>query len=76
MTNDRPGPDPRMTDDELLSIFDWYDEPALTTKMVTKKTPFTERGTRRRLDQLEAEGRVDSMRVGRNAKVWWRADRD
>lgn len=66
-----PGRSPKISDSEILEIFRSATDPVLTTSEVASEVEITHRGLRDRLENLEAEGLLESKKVGARAKVWW-----
>ena len=61
-----------VTDAELLEAFDEVNSPIATTPDLQELVPMKRDGIRKRLLELEKEGRVKSKKVGARAVVWWR----
>jgi repressor of nif and glnA expression len=65
-----------VTEQDLLRVFDYDDDPVLTAPEVTEglrqfgKT-MTSEGVRNRLDKLADKGLVERKDVGARAVVWW-----
>jgi hypothetical protein len=68
------GRKPRVTDDDLLSVFGDTDDPVLSTAEVADRLPIKRRGTLDRLRRLEDAGDVASKPIGGRNTVWWRVD--
>jgi len=66
-----PGRRPKITDDEILAVFQSSSDPVLTTSEIASQFDITHRGVRDRLEKLETEEKVNSKKVGARAKVWW-----
>lgn len=60
---------------ETLSCFERGGAPRTTTE-VAESLDLGRRSTYDRLDRLEAAGRVETKKVGANARVWWRSSTD
>jgi predicted ArsR family transcriptional regulator len=69
--NPSPGPDPRVSDEEILSVFSQSPDPVLTATEVAEKLPLTRRGIYDRLTALEEQGELESKKVGGRTTVWW-----
>ncbi len=69
--SDGPGRPPRITDDEILSVFRSTSDPVLTTGEVASQFEITHRGIRDRLEKLDKRSTLESKKVGARAKVWW-----
>jgi hypothetical protein len=63
-----------VTDAELLEAFDKVNSPIATTPDLQELVPMKRDGIRKRLIELEKEGRVKSKKVGARAVVWWRVN--
>jgi hypothetical protein len=72
--NTKPGPTPRISDDEILAIFQDTDDPVLSTAEVTEQIPLKRRATYNRLRSLADEGRLESKQIGGRNTVWWVAE--
>ena len=66
-----PGPDPEITDEEILDVFRSTSDPVLTTSEVAAEFDLSHRGVRNRLEKLNEEGTIKSKKVGARGKVWW-----
>jgi predicted ArsR family transcriptional regulator len=62
-----------VTDDEILEQFEMVDAPVRTAPEMAQELPIGQDGLRRRLKELEGEGRVVSRQVGARSVVWWKA---
>lgn len=65
-----------VTDQEILKVFDYEDDPVLTAQEVADGlTRFgkqlTTAGVRNRLEQLQGEGIVSRKEFGARAVGWW-----
>jgi predicted ArsR family transcriptional regulator len=69
--NDGPGRPPKITNDQILSVFRSSSDPVLTTGEVASQFDITHRGIRDRLEKLERQDILESKKVGARAKVWW-----
>ncbi|MFU8868456.1 bacterio-opsin activator domain-containing protein [Natronococcus sp.] len=56
---------------ETLAVFDGTGEPR-TTPEVAERLDLGRRSTYDRLDRLVERGRLETKKVGANARVWWR----
>lgn len=65
------GRKPRVTDEELLTVFDEASDPVLTTSEVAERVPIGKRGVLKRLERLADEGQLMRKDVGARAQVWW-----
>lgn len=66
-----PGREPTVSDEEILDVFRDASDPVLTTSEVSEEIGIGHRGTFDRLDQLEADGKLNMKKVGETAAVWW-----
>jgi hypothetical protein len=71
MSDSTPGRKPRVTDSELLAVFEQTDDPVLSTAEVADAVPIKRRGTLNRLQRLADEGELASKQVGGRNTVWW-----
>lgn len=67
----KPGPDPSVSDEAILSIFIESSDPVLTATEAAEQIPLTRRGLYNRLKNLEKEGEIRSKKVGGRTTVWW-----
>lgn len=68
---DGPGRKPKITNEDILTVFRLSSDPVLTTSEVASEFEITHRGVRDRLEQLEEQGLLESKKVGARAIVWW-----
>lgn len=72
MANDsKPGPKPRVSDDEILQLFRDTDDPVLSTAEVTDRLPIKRSATYKRLASLRDLGKLEGKSVGGRNNVWW-----
>jgi len=69
--SDRPGPDPSVSDDEILELFRTSAEPVLTATEIAEQVDLSRRNILNRLKDLESEGEIRSKKVGGRSTVWW-----
>lgn len=67
----QPGPDPQVTDEELVDIFRSSKDPVLTASEIAEKVSIGRRSVYDRLKKLEKEDRLKSKKVGGRTTVWW-----
>ena len=65
-----------VTDQEILKVFDYEDDPVLTAREVAEGLrrfghDLTAEGVRNRLDAMAAEGLVNRKTFGARAVGWW-----
>ena len=70
----KPGPTPRVSDNEIIDLFRDTDDPVLSTAEVTEQVPLKRRATYNRLRSLADEGRLQSKQIGGRNTVWWIAE--
>jgi hypothetical protein len=71
-SNDRkPGPNPRVTDDEILQIFRDTETPVVTVSSVEERLPVGHRNLLNRLNALWDQDVLNRMDVGPRGRVWW-----
>ena len=70
----KPGPTPRVSDDEIIDLFRDTDDPVLSTAEVTEQVPLKRRATYNHLRSLADEGRLESKQIGGRNTVWWLAE--
>lgn len=64
-----------VTDDEILAVMERSDDPAFITSELADEFDMTTEGIRRRLNQLEREGRIHKKKPSARTVIWW-ADSD
>jgi len=67
----KPGRKPRVTDDEILQLFEDSTDPVLSTAEVTDQLPIKRSATYKRLSALRDEGNLAGKDVGGRNTVWW-----
>jgi Fe2+ or Zn2+ uptake regulation protein len=67
----KPGPDPSVTDDELLQIFRDHPDPVLSTREVTEQVPLKRRAVYNRLSALQESGKLRGKKVGGRSTIYW-----
>ncbi len=70
----KPGPTPRISDEEILAVFRDTDDPVLSTAEVTEQIPLKRRATYNRLRSLADGSRLKSKQIGGRNTVWWLAE--
>ena len=68
------GRKPRVTDSDLLAVFENSTDPVLSTAEVADAVPIKRRGTLNRLRRLEDDGELASKQIGGRNTVWWLLD--
>ena len=66
-----PGRKPRVSEDEILSLFRETDDPVLSTAEVGEQLPITRRSAYNRLKTLRETGKLESKQIGGRNRVWW-----
>jgi DNA-binding transcriptional ArsR family regulator len=69
----RPGPDPSVSDEELLRSMHMAYKPALGTTEIAEMVGISQQAASKRLNRLEEERLVESDKIG-NARAWWLTD--
>jgi hypothetical protein len=71
----RPGPDRKVTTDEVLAIFRDLDDPCrpLTRKDIAEKLDCSPPTAGKRLTELVEDGKLQTRKVGAKGRVWWRS---
>ncbi|WP_436900247.1 hypothetical protein [Halovenus halobia] len=70
----KPGPTPKVSNDEIIVLFRETDDPVLSTAEVAEQVPLKRRATYNRLRSLADEGRLESKQIGGRNTVWWLAE--
>jgi len=65
-----PGRKPRVSDEEILEVFQVVEEPVLTVGEIAGRLPIGRRGLHDRLKKLEEDGMLSSKLAGQTM-VWW-----
>lgn len=68
-----PGPQPAVTDDEILAVFRESDDAVLTAGEVARQLPITRRTVHDRLSSLHEQQFLERKEVGPHV-VWWLVD--
>lgn len=71
---ERDGDDRRerkITDQDILKVFDRADEPVLTSSEIAEALPVTRQAVNYRLKRMHKDGLVDRKETGARAVVWW-----
>jgi len=74
MESSKPGPNPRVSDEEILSRLREAEGPVLSTADLADRLPIARRATLNRLKRLRERGVVESYAVGGRNTVWWATD--
>lgn len=61
----------KITDQDVLKVFDNADEPVLTASEIAEALPVTRQAVNYRLKQMQEKGLVDRKESGARAVVWW-----
>lgn len=69
--SDSPGPDPTISDEQILELFRDSEDPILTASEIASQVDMTRRWVLDRLKDLEMEGHLQSKKVGGRSTVWW-----
>lgn len=72
--NSNPGPNPSVTDDEILSVFEESSDPVLSTAEVTEELPLKRRSVYDRLKRLADDEMLKYKQIGGRNTVWWIPD--
>jgi hypothetical protein len=70
-SSDKGGRKPRVTDSDILDVFEATGDPVLSTAEVAEALPIKRRGVLNRLRDLEADGQLKSKQIGGRNTVWW-----
>jgi predicted transcriptional regulator len=61
----------KVTDQDVLKVFDFADEPVLTASEVAAELPITREAAGCRLNRMREDGLVDRKKTGARAVAWW-----
>lgn len=67
----KPGRKPRVTDEEILQLFQEAEDPVLSTAEVTEQLPIKRSATYKRLVSLREEERLTGKEIGGRNSIWW-----
>ena len=67
---------PRISDDEIISVFRETDDPVLLATDVAEAVGVTPQAINSRLHRLNSEGRLETRKVGASARIWWLSDEE
>lgn len=70
-SGNKGGRKPRVTDAEILAVFEESSDPVLSTAEVAEQLPIKRRGVLSRLRALEESGDLESKQIGGRNTVWW-----
>lgn len=65
-----PGRKPRVTDEDVLTVFRTASEPVLSTSEVAAALPIQRRATHNRLQALVDSGPLAHKQIGKSAVYW------
>jgi hypothetical protein len=65
------GPDPEMTDAELVRLVAAHPDPVVTAAEITPKTPYTAQNTTKRLSSLVDRDWLHDKSPGCGSRVYW-----
>lgn len=71
-----PGRKPRVSDEQILELFQETNDPVLSTSEVADELPIGRRGTLKRLQSLVEDGQLESKSIGGRNTVWWLSEND
>jgi DNA-binding Lrp family transcriptional regulator len=74
MSGEKPGPKSRVSDEEILALFEATPDPVLSTAEVAEEVPLQRRSVYNRLKTLEEDGRLQSKKIGGRNTIWWLAE--
>lgn len=67
------GRPPRVSDDEILEVFQESSDPALIASEVAEELPIGRRGVYKRLEKLAEDGELERKKIGGRGTIWWLA---
>ena len=70
----KPGRKPRVTDEEILRLFQESSDPVLSTDEVKEILPIGRSATYKRLSALRDEGQLNGKSIGGKNTVYWLPD--
>ena len=66
-----PGPDPKVSDKQILQLVALSPDPIVTAGELTEQIDMTQQGVNKRLKSLVDAGYLESRKVGGAARVYW-----
>ena len=63
--------DKKVSEQEILKVFDNADTPVLTANDLADALPLTRQGANYRLNQMHGKGLIGKKKPGARAVVWW-----
>ena len=76
MGESKPGRKPRVSNEEVVAVFEAAETPVLRTRDVAEELPIGHRAVLNRLNALRERGTLEKMEVDPRGRVWWLADAD
>ena len=71
MGSDSPGRKPKVSDEEILAVFERAEDPVLMADEVAESLPIGRRAVYNRLRSLEEQEILKSKKTGARSTVWW-----
>ena len=69
-----PGPEPMVTEDEIVELVRTADDPFTTASEVAERVGMARQTAHKHLQELYEEGEIQKKKVGQSA-IWWVEDR-
>jgi DNA-binding Lrp family transcriptional regulator len=67
----RPGPDPKVSDEEIISVIQSDDRPFSTAEDVADSVGLSGTRVRERLERLVVSGQIQSASATGNMDIYW-----
>lgn len=61
----------KVTEQDILKVFDAADDPFLTTSELAEELPLSRQAIHHRLTQMRENGLVDKKKTGARGAGWW-----
>lgn len=61
----------KVTDNDILLVFERHDAPFMSAKEVAEELPITKSAVNHRLNQMQDDGLVAKKKIGARAVAWW-----
>jgi len=61
----------KVTEQDILKVFDATDDPFLTTTEIAERLPVSRQAIHHRLTQMREKGLVDKKKTGARGAGWW-----
>ena len=70
----KPGPDPEVSDDEIIQVIRSVPFPFAKTADISEETGMTQTWARERLNRLAEAGHIRRRKISKGGIIWWLED--